>query len=362
MTLSESPDEQWQRHLPAVEILWDNSLPRVRPKRFASLVSLPLAFAIVTCFSPLRESSPVLATPKKVAQQTTEELEAILKTLEEAEVLNEEAKQKLQEELKKFAEETHDQPLTHEQWETADSLKQQMQMLWEKNERSIESASSALNELLSEMANNGELSADQLQQLEQALEKNLQAMAQKACQGNCEGMSDALKNAMQNLSKSGKMNLPGDADERQKMLEELKKQLEQESERLAKQRSECQGLCQGDGQCEGDQPGSGGVSRGPGAAEMMWGKESDLAGTKFKEMILPRGLSDEPGEQILGITSSEPEVDPATSAPRQALRETDPAAGRATWDRKLNPRHRNVVRKFFDSQRPEQPLGDDGEI
>ncbi|MCA8985050.1 MAG: hypothetical protein R3C12_24135 [Planctomycetaceae bacterium] len=370
MTLSEAPDDQWQQHLPRVEHLWRESLPKVRPRRFASLVTVPLAFAVASCFIPLRENTPLQATPRKVAQQTTDQLEAILKTLEEADVLKEEEKEALRKEIEKFAEETHQQPLTHEQWETADSLKQQLQMSWERNERSLESASQALEQLLSALANQGEMSADQLQQLENSLGQNLQSLAQKAGQGKLGDLSEGLLDKLNQLAQSGKLDLPENAEQRQKMLDELKQKLQEESEKLAKQRSECQGLCeggncpggqcQGEGQCEGNKPGQGGVTRGRGDAPMIWGAESDLANTKFKEIVLPPGTLDDPSEQILGLTYKEPEVNVAETAPRGELRETDPSAGRATWDRKLNPRHRETVRKFFNAERKAQSIPADG--
>ncbi|MBB02188.1 MAG: hypothetical protein CMJ47_06050 [Planctomyces sp.] len=367
MTLSEAPDQDWQRHLPQIEDMWRNSLPRIRPKRFASLVTVPLAFAIATCFIPLRQSTPAQATPRKVSEQTTDELEAILKTLEESDVLEEEQKEELKKEIEKFAEETRDKPLTHEQWETADSLKQQMQMSWEKNERSLEAASSALEELMSSLANGGEASSEQIEQLEQALGENLESLARKAASGNMPGMSEELQKALQNMAENGKLNLPKDAEARKKAMQDLKERLKKESEELAKKRSECQGLCQGNGNCQGNSPGDGqgnlpgkgGVNRGRGDAAMYWGEESDLAGSKFKEVVLPPGILDDPSEELLGLTFKEPEAKPADSAPRQAVRENDPSAGRATWDRKLNPRHRDVVRKFFDSERKTEAIPTD---
>ncbi|HCS52669.1 hypothetical protein [Rubinisphaera sp.] len=368
MTLSEAPDEQWSARLPQIEDLWRDSLPRIRPKRFFSLIAVPCLFAIITCFVPIREFSTVMATPRKVAQQTNEELEEILKTLEEEEVLEEEEKEELKQELEKFIEETKNQPLTHEQWETADSLRQQMQLSWEKNERGLESASAAVEELLSSLANQGELSAEQLEQLESALGKNLQSLASKACNGECPGMSESLKKALENAAKSGKLGLPNDAEAREKMLSELKDALKSECEKLAKKRGECQGLCQGNGfcdkpgECNGNKPGRGGISRGRGDAEMMWGKESDLENTKFKEVVLPPGTLDQPNDEVLGLTFKEPEVDPSNTAPRQALRENDPSAGRATWDRKLNPKHRDVVQKFFKTDKPTKAIPEDSAL
>ena len=166
MTLAEAPDHEWQRRLPQLEELWRDSLPRIRPKRFASLVSLPALFAVAACLIPAREFSAANLTPKPIAQQASDDLEKMLKTLEEADILEEKEKEELKQELSQLIEETKNQPLTHEQWETVDSLRQQMQLSWSRNERNLESASNAVDQLLSEMANDGEVSAEQLEKLD----------------------------------------------------------------------------------------------------------------------------------------------------------------------------------------------------
>ncbi len=88
---------------------------------------------------------------------------------------------------------------------------------------------------------------------------------------------------------------------------------------------------------------------------MIWGDESNEKDTKFKAVVLPPGTVDEPEDEVLGITRNAPKVEPAESAPRNARRLVDPAAGKETWNRKVRPRHRNVVRKFFDSTKTNQP-------
>ncbi len=83
---------------------------------------------------------------------------------------------------------------------------------------------------------------------------------------------------------------------------------------------------------------------------MTWGDESDKKNSKFKEAVLPPGLLDLPRDEVIGITRSEPEVEPAESAPRGPRRLVDPASGSETWKRKVSPRHREVVKKYFDSE------------
>src|SRR5258708_730209 len=105
MMLSELPDDQWTQALPQVEEAWKQAIPRVRPKRFASFLALPLVFAVGACFVPLREGMSGFILRNTVGQQAAHELEALLNSIEKEQVLDEEEKQQLKEEIEKIAEE-----------------------------------------------------------------------------------------------------------------------------------------------------------------------------------------------------------------------------------------------------------------
>lgn len=91
------------------------------------------------------------------------------------------------------------------------------------------------------------------------------------------------------------------------------------------------------------------MNRGRGDAPLTWGDESDAQGTKFKEVVLPPGFKENPKDEVIGVTRSAPEENPAEFAPRGERRLFDPAAGKETWNRQLRPRHRQVVRGYFDN-------------
>lgn len=97
-------------------------------------------------------------------------------------------------------------------------------------------------------------------------------------------------------------------------------------------------------------PGSGGVSRGRGDADLTWGDESTLENTKFKESVLPPGMLDKPRDEVVGITIASPETDVANSAPRSAARAATAASGDEAWKGTVRPRHRSVVKRYFDKQ------------
>ncbi len=362
MTLTEAPDEDWETHLPQVERRWRESLPRIRPKRFAGSLAMPVLFTIGACFVPLREISANPVVKNTAGQQATSELENMLEALEEAEVLDEQEEQTLRDAIEKLQEETEDAPLTHEKWETVDALEQRMRMQLEEASVGIAQAAQAAA-ILAKAGDgeNSELSAERLAELEEDLVETLRKMSENGSLSA--GAGSLSKSDLQRLMKSGQLRLPEDPEEREKLLNELSDFLQEEADKLSELRSECEGgqcencgkECEG-GQCQacaGNKPGRGGISRGRGDAEMAWGDESDETGVKFKETVLPPGMQEDPKDEVIGITRSEPEVDPATSVSRGAAHANDPAAGRETWDRKLRPRHRGAVRKFFDSAKGE---------
>lgn len=363
MTLSERPDVDWAARLPQLEQMWRDAVPRLRPRRFASYLGLPLVFAVGACFVPLREASTATPVLNSVGQQAAQELESILEEIKKDQLIEKEEEKQLQEEVEKLAEEARDTPLTHEKWETVDALRERMKVRLET--AAISTAKALDAAALLAAANNPdapELSLERTEQLEKDLAETLQKMMQK---GGLQGASPELQEQLQRLMKNGKMKMPGKPGERQELLDELKDLLEKEDKKLSDLRKKCSscksGQCDKEGECEGGQcsgtancnkPGRGGITRGRGDADLTWGDESDKQGTKFKEVVLPKGFLDQPKDEIVGIQKSAPNEETVAEAGRGAQRELDPAAGQTTWNRKLNPRHRNAVRKYFD-QRPE---------
>jgi hypothetical protein len=356
MTLAELPDAEWSARLPQYDEAWKEAMPRFRPRRFAGYLALPLLFAVGACFMPLREAATAATIHNSTARQATQELEELLASLDEHKTLDEQEKEQLKEEVEKLAEETRESPLTHEKWETVDALRERMKIRLE----SAAMTSAQAREAAAMLAEGGagdapELSLERVEQLEQNLGAALQKLGQR---GSLSGAPESLRDALQRASKSGQFRLPSDPSERQKFLEDLQDYLDQEQKKLSELRKKCAGCkpCEGNGQCEGqcegegNRPGRGGVTRGRGDAELTWGDESDKQGTKFKEVVLPRGVLDQPGDDLIGIQKTAPNEEAVAEAPRAAKRLMDPAAGEATWNRKLNPRHRNAVRKYFEDR------------
>ncbi len=383
LALSEAPDVEWQRRLPQLEELWQRSLPKVRPVSFVRRLTLPLLFAVAAGLIPARE---VVAEPTSFStagQQATAELQELFEELEEAKVLEDEDELQINEEIEKLVEETQQTPLNHEKWETVDALRERLKLRVDTAGVSVEAARSALSSLAE--ATSGDMLDVSPEQLEQLRKESLETLQKLADKGVFDRMSPDLKEQLQRLMKDGELQLPEDAGERSELLGELSEFLDQESDRLSELRSKCegQGECQSCGKCENGclcsgpedaaclcpncskgkcssgsksgsgRPGSGGVSRGRGDAPLTWGDESTDENVKFKETILPPGSEDLPRDEVIGLTISEPDDEAAASAPRSAARGSTAASGDEIWRRRIRPRHRAVVRGYFDREKSE---------
>jgi hypothetical protein len=264
---------------------------------------------------------------------------------------------------------TDDTPLTHEKWEAIDSLRRRLAQDLEEAERRVAEGRSAAGALGRDAGSEEELlSLERTEQLEKDVLETLQKLGERGALGEARG---DLKEQLQRLLKDRQLPkslTPENLAERELLLSELDEFLKGQAKKLAECRGKCVAgrlvdgkFCEG-GECEGglmfdkegrlaaregQKPGRGGVSRGRGDAPLSWGEESDEAGTKFKEVVLPPGFRDEQTAEVVGVTMAPPEVDPAATAARDSARDFDPATGRQSRRQALRPRHREVVREYF---------------
>ncbi len=354
LTLSEQPDAAWQERLPQVEQAWRDSLPRIRPIRFARLVAVPAAFALAACFVPLRqiEAEPILRNA--AGKTASRQLEETLAALEEAKILEPEEQRQLKEEIEKLADEAREQPLTHEKWETVDALRERLKLRLDTAQLGVSKARDTVSSLKQALKEAGlTLTPEQEAGLEEEALETLRKL-QKKREGlqSKDGKGSAGKPGLQRLMKNGRFS--DDPAQRQQELEELDEFLQEEDERLSQCRGKCPGG-QGDGGEDGGdgedgQPGRGGVNRGRGDADLNYDGESEEQGVKFKESVLPPGFLDQPSDEVIQVTPSAPDEKPAANAPRSTARGVGSATGDEAVNRQLRPRHKQVVRQYFDSK------------
>ena len=89
---------------------------------------------------------------------------------------------------------------------------------------------------------------------------------------------------------------------------------------------------------------------------MTWGDESPKMLQRFKEIALPEGTSTDPKDDVMRITKTVPTEKPTASASRGEQRKMGPSAGSVTVNHKLSPRHRGVVRRFFEDSKAALPV------
>jgi hypothetical protein len=114
-----------------------------------------------------------------------------------------------------------------------------------------------------------------------------------------------------------------------------------------KEKGGSEGLCKLVASC--NKPGRGGITRGPGAAEMLWKDPTTKDGFKFKEQSLPpaqlQALKD---SKLKGISAGVPgKVGQAEPAESGALANSAAGGGSASTQVIL-PRHRAAVERYFD--------------
>ena len=376
MTLSERPDPFWKEHLPRLEQQYLEALPKYRPKRFARFLAMPMLFALAACFVPLREASTAPVLKNTVAQEATEELEELLTALEETPVLEEEEQKQLKEEIERLSEESEKTPLTSEKWEIVDALRERMQIRLENADVTMSKGLEAAAELERAEIDGKQLSLKRKEQLEKKLAEALSKLGKN---GDFSDAPAGMREKLQQLMKNGKLSFSKDPGKRQQQLSDLQEFLHNEQKKLSEIRKKCKacqkGSCKGgqckDGQCQsgfcngqgqkagqgsgsqqGNRPGRGGISRGPGTAPITWGRESEEQGIKFKETVLPEGFLEQPKDELVGLEASAPEVEPAATAARGKARARSAAAGGTTTNRRLSPKHRRAVRKYFSDESP----------
>jgi len=275
MTLSEAPgstdDEHpsWASQLPSQDEAWRMSMPAIRPARFTRYLAVPVLFAVIACVIPWRVAYSSSVLRDTVGQRETQKLVELLEELKQVGVLEEQEQEKLDEEIRKLAEDTSKAPLTHEKWETVDSLREQMQMRLDASTRSLDKALAAIESLESaEFDAQGEpVNLDQ-QYSEQLLEDIRNALKAKSLDELPPSLQELVRREQQQQSgktdaKSGgkgeqntdgtdkghgkkssstveQFGLPRDSAERQQALQELKEFLQQESRRLEKLQQQAQ--------------------------------------------------------------------------------------------------------------------------
>lgn len=93
-------------------------------------------------------------------------------------------------------------------------------------------------------------------------------------------------------------------------------------------------------------PGRGGISRGRGDAPLTFGEPGERE-SEFAAQALPAARFAESSTEFAGVATGAPRVAPIETGPVSGNSES--AAGAPSAERRIAPRHRDAVRRFFSS-------------
>lgn len=278
-----------------------------------------------------------------------EQMDADLERLEKEDVIDESYLEEMRKKIDELRAKEEEQWFSHSSLEATDSLKKQHAAELQRLEREAGRADNALGSL---QKNAGMLSQERKDELLQQFDQALQGLQNGALKPNAD-----LLNQLQQLDPAnlGQLN----PDQLQQLRENLQK-CEQACE-------DCQGGGQGEewmdelmdgqgdgnGQGEGDgngnRPGKGGVSRGPGEAGGVLGKEGELLKTGDLEALKAKDLSRALPGDLLQIQDGEHQVDEtATRDQSGGAVGNAGSGGDRVWRESLDPDEQRALKKYFE--------------
>lgn len=366
MALAEDDDPAWHDRLPKTPELWKRKLPKIRPVRFFRLIGWPSVFVLGALLIPLRNPHPAMGFSPAVGQQATRQLDTMIDLLETSRVLAPEESAEMKAVIEQLSQETEQAPLTSEKWETIDHMRKQLTDKLAEDETALAQANAAMSKLL-------EADGGHLEELLAGNEVDLSKVAEVLKTLNDKGaipeMPEVLGPQFAQLLKQGQMQLAKDPRLRQQVLNQVQGLLKSRAMDLQGVRSRFEGVFaqmpnRNGGGTTDEGSNSGSPMETPAATSIAgadgpakWGEESEEKQAKFKQVVLPPGFLDNPTNQVAGIT---PGRRPRTVRPSENVSSDVPtdfesATGREVRSRELRPRHRAVVKKYFQNESESAP-------
>jgi hypothetical protein len=341
LTLGEHDDPAWAESS-TFEDVSAFALPRLRPWRRLAVLPPALAFLAVALLMPQRV--PAHAADTALANDIVADLMATKLELKAQELITPDEENRLEEEIERIRRGAQER-VDSSSWEAADALRERVAAGLSGKQDAVQWAEESLARYAAAArtgANAESSTGAQAAELTDALEKLARS-----------GLLAGAPADLQRLLKGGK--LPADAESLQELTAALSKYLADTNGRfgqLARLGKEygrfdpsefpLQAAEDGDGR-----PGSGGLNRGRGDAELTWGKES-APYDRFKGQALPPGAARSPDDWApLAVLPGAPQEAAQRSAP-SAARQYAATSGQTAWRRSLAPRHQAAVKKYFE--------------
>jgi hypothetical protein len=286
----------------------------------------------------------VAATLPSVEPQAWQQMDQWLEKLQEEKVVTPESKDEQAGKIDTLRDQPQEKWFSHESLNASDTLKEQLQCDLANQSQNMEKAERSLNALQNY--------ADKLS--EQVKEQLLKEF-DEALEGMKSGMLELDPKLLNELSQIDPKNL--------KSLS--KEQLDQLRESLKNKSGTCEGMggkgFLGDGEGrddllaeglgegeEGDQPGKGGITRGPGTAPLTLSKDENDFGTNKNEAVSNQDMSRAQLGATLGLQDGKHDVDKTYTGPTTAGDTSNKGqGGQQVWRESLTPVEKAVLKRVF---------------
>ena len=341
LTLTERDDPNWAES-PLVEHALTFALPRLRPWRRLSALPAAAAFLMMALWLPQRSPS---ADRGALADDIAGGLASTLDQLKQQDLVTPEDEQKLEEEIERIRR-AADERVDGSSWEAADAVRERMVAAVAAKQDAVKWAQDALRRYAA--AAQGGAAGTQADAKAEAAEL-AEAIGKLAESGLLAGAPPELQRRL----KGGR--LPANPQELRDLAASLAEYLADANGRigslgkLGKEfgRFDPSEFPLESASVDGDgNPGSGGINRGRGDAELTWGNES-LPIDRFKSAPLPPGAARSADDWAPVVEApGAPSESPVTSTASAARQYAD-SAGQTAWRRTLAPRHQSAVKKYF---------------
>jgi len=327
-------------------------MPRLRAWRKLGAIVPAVAFLAIALMMPQRTPA---AEKGMLANDIAADLQGTLNELKKQDVITPNEDKEFQDEIERIRKDASEK-LDASSWEASDAMREKFAAKLAEKQDAMKWAADSLS--------NFAAAGDSDASMTKALAGELGTAIDKLSQ------TGLLANAPADLQKSlggkdaiagGKTQLPKDAASLRKLAASLSKYLAGRSGELAaigklgKEAGRFDPtefpLFSDERGPDGDgDPGSGGINRGRGDADLTWGKESALT-DRFKSVPLPPGSYRSPDDWTpLAVLPGAPKESPEPSLASSGVQFagiTGPAAVRRT----LAPRHYSAVKKYFENSK-----------
>jgi len=334
MALAEAPSEDWAPEVARP----DAPLPVGYPQGSALLWAIVIGATLGILLTPdLRPKVVKPPDPMRPVEATQELLTAI----QEHGLLEKEYLENVDQMLDRIREETATS-LSAADWQALDMARAEIERRLAAEQETLAETGGRLSALRQKVAEAASKAA------ESGPEADRDALPPELAQGLTEALDGLDPNMLADIDPQALQDMLGklengkgfNADE----LKELMDMLGEACDKAGEKEGFCNGLAQG------EKPGQGGVTRGPGEAPVQGTGDTDPGfgvfdpkkfGAQGAKPDVPLGFAFSP--------PSKPETSTTTGAPGPAI-QFGPGNQRLTWGSRLLPSHTTTIRKYFDTE------------